>query len=192
MHIKKNMILKGLVGVLLLISLVSPCLALGNDFTITPSNPVVGGLVTMKGSALPNSSVNVQVSFEKMLPVQAGGYQLLLKQIVIPSGNNAFTVKMSNVQSMFVGLKQGIWTTVNTGNVNGVSTISQSNISPGTYDVRIGGNSKVSTVQLVVTSSKTFTSDSKGNYVFVYNSAGMPSGKYSIKIGNVIKSFNLK
>jgi hypothetical protein len=191
MSSKKNMIPKKLVGVLFLISLVSPCLALGNDFTITPSKPVVGDLVTMKGSALPNSSVNAQVSFEKMLPVQNGGFQLILRQIVIPAGNNAFTVKTSNVDRMFVGLKQGIWTTVNAGNVNGVSTISQSNISPGKYDVRIGGDSKVSTVKLVVTASKTFNTDSKGNYVFVYNSAGMPSGKYSIKIGNVIKSFNL-
>jgi hypothetical protein len=92
---------------------------------------------------------------------------------------------------MFVGLKQRIWITKNAGNVNGVSTISQSNIAPGTYDMIIGGNSKVSTVQLEVTASKTLTADSKGNYVFVYNSAGMPRGKYSVRVGNVIKSFNL-
>jgi hypothetical protein len=135
--------------------------------------------------------VNVQVSYEQSVPVLNGAYQFVLRGIVIPAGSNSITVKTINVKSMSVGLKQGIWTTITAKVVNGVSTLTQNNISPGTYDAIIYGNSGASSIQLSVTASKTLTADSKGNYTYVYNSAGMPKGKYTVKVGSVSKSFVL-
>ncbi len=181
-----------LLGVLFLMLMVSPFVMLSNDFTVTPSNPVVGGPVTITGTAAPNKLVTVQVCYEQSLPVLKGAYQFVLRGIVIPTGSNSITIKTTNVKSMSVGIKQGIWTTITAKVVNGVSTLTQNNISPGKYDAIIYGNSGASSIQLSVTASKTLTADSKGNYTYVYNSAGMPKGKYTVKVGNVSKSFVLK
>jgi hypothetical protein len=181
----------GFLGVLFLTLMASPFVMLSNDFTITPSNPVVGNPVIIKGTAAPNTLVTVQVCYEQSLPVLNGAYQFVLRGIVIPTGSNSITVKTTNVKSMSVGLKQRIWTTITAKVVNGVSTLTQNNISPGTYDAIIYGNSGASSIQLSVTASKTLTADSKGDYTYVYNSAGMPKGKYTVKVGNVSKSFVL-
>ena len=68
----------------------------------------------------------------------------------------------------------------------------QSNVAAGTYAAIIYGKSASSSVVLDVTASKVLTADSNGNYVFSYNSAGMPVGVYDVKIGSVSKSFTLK
>lgn len=182
----------GFLGVLFIMLIVSPFVMLGNDFTITPSNPKVRDPVTIKGAASPNTQVTVQVYYEQSLPVQRGAYQLVLRGIVVPTGSNSITVKTTNVKSMSVGLKQGVWTTITAKVVNGVSTMTQNNLSPGTYDAIIYGNSGASSVPLLVTASKTLNADSKGGYTYVYNSAGMPKGKYTVKVGSVSKSFVLR
>jgi len=187
----KNTLHYGLIGMLFLVLMASPFVMLSNDFTITPSNPVVGSPVTIKGTANPNTLVTVQVFYEQSLPVRNGAYQLALKGIVVPTGSNSITVKTTNVQSMSVGMKRGMWTTITAKVVNGVSTLTQNNISPGTYDAIIYGKSGASSIQLSVASSKTLTADSKGNYTFVYNSSGMPKGKYTVKVDNISKSFVL-
>jgi hypothetical protein len=188
----KNPLHYGLIGMLFLVLMASPFVMMSNDFTITPSNPVVGDSVTIKGTAVPNSQVTVQVLYEQSLPVHNGAYQLALKGIFVPTPSNSITIKTTNVQSMSVGLKQRMWITLTSKVVNGVSTLTQNNIGPGTYDATIYGKSEASSVQLSVTSSETLTADSKGNYLFVYNSSGMPKGKYTVKVGSVSKSFILK
>lgn len=187
----KNIFHYGFLGVLFLMLMVSPFVMMSNDFTVTPSNPVVGDPVTIRGTTTPNIPVTVQVCYEQSLPVLNGAYQLVLRGIVIPTGSNSITVKTTNVKSMSVGLKQRMWTTITAKVVNGGSTLTQNNISPGTYDAIIYGNSGASSIQLSITASKTLTADSKGNYTFVYNSAGMPKGKYAVKVGSVSKSFVL-
>jgi hypothetical protein len=105
----KNPLHYVLIGVLFLVLMASPFVMMSNDFTITPSNPVVGNSVTIKGTATPNSQVTVQVLYEQSLPVRNGAYQLALKGIVVPTASNSFTIKTTNVQSMSVGLKQRKW-----------------------------------------------------------------------------------
>jgi hypothetical protein len=188
----KNLFQYGLVVGLFLTLVVSAFVMMSSDFTITPSNPVVGDSITIKGTATPNTPVTIQISYDKSLPVLNGAYQFVLRGVVIPTGSNSITVKTTNVKSMSVGLKQKLWTTVTAKVVNGVSTLTQNNLSPGTYDAIIYGNSGASSIQLSVVAAKTLTSDSKGNYIYVYNSSGMPKGKYTVKVGNVTKSFMLK
>jgi hypothetical protein len=188
----KNAFHYGLMGVLFLALILSPFVMTSNDFTVAPSNAKVGNPITIKGTATPNSLVVVLISYDQSLPVLNGAYQLVLKGIVIPTGSNSITVKATNVKSMSVGMKQKVWTTVTAKAVNGVSTLKQNNLSPGKYDAIIYGNSGASSVHLSVTASKTLTADSRGNCSCVYNSAGMPKGKYTVKFGNVTKSFVLK
>ena len=188
----KNRFSYGSAGILLLL-LISLCLVSGNDFTISPTNAKVGTVVTISGSTTPNTAVGVQVNYQKIIPTTNGGsYLFLLQNIVIPSGSNAFTVKGTGVQSMSVGLKQSIWTTVTAKVVNGVATVSQSNIPAGTYSAVVYGKAVKTSVTIDVTASKTLISDAKGNYAYSYNSAGMPAGVYTVKIGSVTKSFTLK
>jgi hypothetical protein len=188
----KNLFQYGLVIGLFLLIIASPFVVKSNDFTVTPSNPVVGDPITIKGTVTPNTQISVQVSYDQSLPVLKGAYQLILKGIVIPTGSNSITVKATNVKSMSVGLKQKVWTTVTAKVLNRVSTLTQNNLLSGTYDAIIYGNSEASSIQLSVTASKTLTTDSKGNFIYVYNSAGMPKGKYTVKVGDITKSIVLK
>lgn len=188
----KNAFHYGLMSVLFLALIVSPFVMTSNDITVIPLNSAVGNPITIKGTATPNSLVTVQISYDQSLPVLNGAYQLVLRDIVIPTGSNSIMVKATNVKSMYVGLKQKVWTTVTAKVVNGVSTLTQNNLSPGKYDAVIYGNSRASSVQLSVTASKSLTADSRGYYTYVYNSAGMPKGKYTVKVGSVTKSFVLR
>jgi hypothetical protein len=105
MSSNKNLFQYTLIGVLFLMLIVSPFVMQNNDFTITPTNPAVGSIVTITGTSQPGSSVNVQVSFEKTLPVSRGSYKFTMQKIVIPAGNNAVTVKATGIQIMSIGLK---------------------------------------------------------------------------------------
>jgi hypothetical protein len=69
--------------------------------------------------------------------------------------------------------------------------LSQSNIAPGTYDAAVYGNSKLSSVVLNVSVLKQLTADSNGKYSYAYNTAGLPKGKYIVKVGSISKSFVL-
>lgn len=163
------------------------------DWKVTPSNPTVGDSLKIKGTASSGESVRVDVSFDKTVPVSGGKYQYSLSNVKIPvTNNNIFTVKASGVKTLTVGVKDKIWITKTAGASGGIATISQLNVSPGTYQVLIYGSPLGSSVNLKITASQTLTADSKGKFEFTYDTSSMPAGKYTITIGNTQQTVELK
>jgi len=179
---------------LLLFLLISPVAATVN-WQITPSNPFVGDTLSITGTASPGMDVRAEVTFEMNVPVSKGRYQLTLNNLQIPDGkDNLFTVRADGVQNLHVGVTKLLTFNLNKDATNGVATISQGHVPAWTYDILIDGDALKgkSSVQLKITASQTLTADSKGKFSFSYDTFSIPTGEFSVKIGNLVKTIELK
>ena len=174
--------------------LISPAAA-AVEWEISPSNPVVEDTLKITGTAAPGESVRAEVTYEKILPVSGGKYQLSLKNIKIPEGSdNLFSVRAEGVQNLHVGVKKLVSFNLNAAATNGVATISQGHVPSWTYDILIDGNALKGqkSVVLKIKASQTLKADSKGNLAFNYETSSMPAGEFKIKIGNSEKTIELR
>lgn len=165
------------------------------SWTVSPSNPTVGNTLIIKGTVSPGATLKAEIYFEKPITVSNGQYRYLLENIKIPtSSGNSFTVKATGVQNLNVAVKDVLWITKSQGASGGVATISQTNIPAGSYKVLISGNALKgkSSVDVKVTATQTLKADSKGNFVYNYDTSSLPAGKYTIKIGDTQKTIELK
>lgn len=179
---------------LLFCSLISPAVA-AVEWNISPSNPAVGDILKIKGTASPKESIMAEVSFEQEIPVSEGRYQYLLENVKVPAGNdNYFTVKADGVKNLHVGVKKFAWINLQSKASDGVATISKGHVPSLTYKkILIDGDAerKHSSVNLKVTVSQTLKADSKGKFEFSYDTSSMPAGNYTIKIGNSQRTIEL-
>lgn len=179
---------------LFLCLLISPVSA-AVEWKILPSNPTVGDTMKIIGTASPREHFKLEISFEKKVPVSEGKYELLLKRIKIPKGNNnLFTVRADGVQNLNLNVKKYVWFKLQSNASNGIATISQANVPPFTYRILIKGDalSEKSSVNLTVTASQTLKADSKGRFSYTYSTSSMSEGEYSIKIGDSEKTIVLQ
>jgi len=184
-----------LLSTLLLIGLLSPAAAAAADWKITPPNPTVGDTLKITGTASSGADVRAEVTFIKNIPVSKGRYQLALNSLQVPDGkDNLFTFRADGVQNLHVGVTKLLTYNLNKGASNGVAIISQGHVPAWSYDILIDGDALKgkSSVQLKITASQTLTADSKGKYEFNYGTSSMPAGEFSIKIGNQVKTIELK
>jgi len=180
---------------LLLCLLVSPAAA-EVEWKVSPSNPAVGDMLKIKGTASPGESIGAEVSFEKEVPVCGGRYEYLLEDIKIPDGsNNRFTVTADGVQNLHVGVKKFACFNRCSDASGGSATISQAHVPPLTYDeILIDGDAVcgMSSVNLRFTTSQVLTADSKGKFEYRYDTSSMPAGEFSIKIGGSEETVELR
>jgi hypothetical protein len=174
---------------------ISPAAA-KTEWNISPSNPTVGDTLKIKGTASPGEQLRAQVSFVKELPVTDGRYQYSLDKIKIPKGKDAlFTIRSEGVKNLNVHLKKLIWIERSSdASPKGIAVISKRHIPPLTYKVLIDGDAAPSedSVNLEVEASQTLKANSKGKFEFNYHTSGMPAGEYTIKIGDLEKTIELK
>ena len=180
---------------LLLCLLISPAAATV-EWNISPSNPTVGDTLKIKGTASPEESLTAEVSFEKEIPVSGGRYEYLLENIKVPEGkDNRFTVEANGVQNLNVNVQK--WICIkrqSDASPEGVATISQANVPPFNYNILIDGDAlcEKSSVKLIFTASQTLTADSEGKFKYSYDTSSMPAGEFTIKIGDVEQTIELK
>ena len=197
MHIqlkRKGIVFCLLSTFLLLFLLISPVAATVN-WQITPSNPFVGDTLSITGMASPGTDVRAEVTFIKNLAVSVGRYQLTLNNLQIPDGkDNLFTVRADGVQNLHIGVTKLLTFNLNKDATNGVAIISQGHVPAWSYDILIDGDAlkRKSSVQLEITASQTLTTDSKGKFSFSYDTSSMPAGEFRIKIGNLVKTIELR
>ena len=180
---------------LLLCLLISPAAAKVQKLDVSPSNPTVGDTLKIKGTASPGEIIKAEVSFETEIPVSGAKYQYSLQKIKVPIGkNNRFTVTAAGVQNLNVGVKKLMWINLQSQASEGVATVSQANVPPLTYNIKIYGDalSKKSSVNLIFTASQTLKADSKGRFEYRYSTSSMPAGKFTIKIGESVKTIELE
>ena len=183
---------------LLLCLLISPAAATV-EWKISPSDPTVGDTLKIKGTASPEESLTAEISFEKEIPVSGGSYEYLLENIKVPKGkDNRFTVEANGVQNLNVNVQKWICIKLHSdASPEGVATISQANVPPFTYNILIAGDAgdvrcENSSVNLTFTASQTLTADSKGKFKYSYDTSSIPAGEFTIKIGDVEQTIELK
>lgn len=188
---RKN--LKLLLWLSLFVSLiVIPGTAEANRWELIPENPVVGDMIEIKGANFTGETAEVLVSFERDVPVSEGRYEYLLENVEIPPGfKNLFSVQAIGADDLNVRVKMVLWISRTAKAKEGVASISQSAVPPGTYQIRIDGKSNASNVKLKITGLQQVKVDS-GNFSYEYNTKSIPSGSFEIKIGDVTKQVPLR
>lgn len=152
-------------------------------FDVSSSNPDPGERVTLTGTANPGQKVDFQTSFQMDLPVNSGTYEYVASGVDIPQKPNRFEVDASGVKDLNMGVKIGIWISKRFNATNGKASISQSNIPPGRYDLKVFGEALdgTSRVNLKVVAETAVNANSAGKYSLDIDTSGIPSGAYIIK-----------
>ncbi|WP_229395419.1 hypothetical protein [Methanosarcina sp. DH1] len=161
------------------------------SWELTPENSA-GDVIEIKGTGFVGDTAKVQVSFEKDVTVQDGKYEYMLENIIIPSGfDNSFTVQATGADELNVRAKIILWLTKSAKAQNGIATVSQTGVPPGTYNIRIDGKASGSTVKLKITAVQEVEVDSEGNLNYEYNTKSIPAGSFKVIIGGVEKQIEL-
>ncbi len=122
----------------------------GLSFELTPANIKPGEEMVLTGIAKPGSQLSFQSSFTMNLPVTAGKYEYEAT-VEIPQKPNRFTVAARNVQDFNAGVKFGIWITKSFKASGGTARISQGDVPPGRYNLKIFGTALPGSTEVPVT-----------------------------------------
>jgi hypothetical protein len=159
---------------------------------VNPDNPSPGDKIVISGQASPGEQLNLRSSFQMDLPVSGGRYEYETS-VEIPQQPNRFTVSASNIKDLGVGVKMVIWLTKSFAAPGGTATLSQSNVPPGRYAVKLFGESLpgAASVPVKVSADTTVQTDSKGQYSLVLDTSGVPAGDYVIEGGGETRVIHL-
>jgi len=166
--------------------------AVCSAFEVSPENPRPGDSLIISGTASPGEEVVLRSSFAMHLPVASGRYEYQAK-VEIPQKPNRFTVRANDVQDMNLGVKMGIWITKGFSASGKAASVSQQDIPPGSYELKIFGQALpgASTVEVDVSAETTVRADSSGKYRLAINTAGIPAGDYRIESAGQSKTIRL-
>lgn len=193
----KNPKNKEKLGFLLLIPIflcliVSPGAAASSSWELVPENPVVGDTIEIKGTGFEGDTVKVLVTFEKEVQVLDGRYEYLLEDIEIPGFDNSFTVQAIGANDLNVRAKMLLWITKTAEAKDGIATVSQAGVPPGTYKIRIDGKASDSKVRLKITASQGVEVDSGGSFSYKYDTKSIPAGNFEAKVEGITKQIDLQ
>lgn len=166
--------------------------SVGFAFELSPTNPAPGQEVTLNGMAKPGEELTFQSSFTMNLSVAGDeyGYETTIQ---VPQKPNRFTVSANNVQDFNAGVKFGIWITKSFQASGGTARISQADVPPGRYNLKMFGKALPgSTVVPVSVEAQTqVQADSAGKYELVIDTSGIPAGDYRIQGAGEVKTIRL-
>lgn len=193
----KNPKNKEKLGFLLLIPIflcliVSPGAAASSSWELVPENPVVGDTIEIKGTGFEGDTVKVLVTFEKEVQVLDGRYEYLLEDIEIPGFDNSFTVQAIGANDLNVRAKMLLWITKTAEAKDGIATVSQAGVPPGTYKIRIDGKASDSKVRLKITASQGVEVDSGGSFSYKYDTKSIPAGNFEVKVEGITRQIDLQ
>ena len=171
----------------------SPGAAASSSWEFIPENPVAGDIMEIRGTGFAGETVKVVVTFEKEVQVLDGRYEYLLEDIIIPPGfGNSFIVQATGADDLNVRAKMLLWITKTGEAKGGIATVSQTNVPPGTYKIRMDGKASAPNVKLKITASQEVEVDSGGSFSYTYNTKSIPPGNFEVKVGGVAKQVELQ
>lgn len=164
------------------------------EWSILPEEPLAGEVLTIQGKTEPNIITNVSVSFSRSVKVNNGSYEYSFENLPIPKGKNRFDVRSSPVKSlnfivkMFVDFKRSFESN------GGVAKFTDENVPPGSYDIVINGEALdgENEVTLEFTALQTMKTDNEGNFDLNYETSALPSGDFTVRVGNAEKKITLR
>ena len=167
-------------------------ISVGLAFELSPANPAPGQEVTLTGTAKPGEELSFQSSFTMNLPVTGGeyGYETTIQ---VPQKPNRFTVSANNVQDFYAGVKFGIWITKSFQANGGTARISQADVPPGRYNLKMFGKALPGSTQIPVNieAQTQVKADSGGKYELAIDTTGIPAGDYRIQGAGDAKTIRL-
>ncbi len=172
--------------------IVSPGAAASSSWELVPENPVVGDTIEIKGTGFEGDTVKVLVTFEKEVQVLDGRYEYLLEDIEIPGFDNSFTVQAIGANDLNVRAKMLLWITKTAETKDGIATVSQAGVPPGTYKIRIDGKASDSKVRLKITASQGVEVDSGGSFSYKYDTKSIPAGNFEVKVEGITRQIDLQ
>ncbi len=171
----------------------SPGAAASGNWELIPENPVAGDIMEIRGTDFAGETVKAVVTFEKEVQVLDGRYEYLLEDIIIPAGvGNSFIVQATGADDLNVRAKMLLWITKTGKAKDGIATVSQTNVPPGTYKIRMDGKASAPNVKLKITASQEVEVDSGGSFSYTYNTKSIPPGNFEVKVGGIAKQVELK
>ncbi|MCX6674382.1 MAG: hypothetical protein NTY37_11465 [Methanothrix sp.] len=167
-------------------------ISVGFAFELSPANPAPGQEVTLTGTAKPGEDLSFQSSFTMNLPV-AGGEYVYETTVLVPQKPNRFTVSANNVQDFNAGVKFGIWITKSFQASGGTARISQADVPPGRYNLKMFGKALPGSTQVPVNieAQTQVQADSAGTYKLIIDTSGIPAGDYRIQGAGDAKTIRL-
>lgn len=167
-------------------------LSLSSAFEVSPSNPNPGDTIILTGSSSPNETVSLRSSFSMNLPVSAGQYDYVTR-VTIPQTPNRITISARNVKDFNAGVKLGIWITKGFSASGGTVSLSQSDLPPGSYNLKMFGEALPGSTAVAVSveAETEVKSDSQGRYVLDIDTSGIPAGEYRIEAAGETKTIQI-
>jgi hypothetical protein len=167
---------------ILAVIFVSIFISPGHSFELSPASVSPGQEVLLTGVAKPGSELSFQSSFTMNLPVTAGKYEYETT-VEIPKKPNRFSVAARNVEDFNAGVKLGIWITKSFKADGGTARISQKDVPPGRYNLKMFGTALPGSTEIPVTveAETQVQANSAGKYNLAIDTSGIPAGDYSIK-----------
>jgi len=164
----------------------------GLAFDITPTNPMPGQEITISGAAKPGEALTFESSFVMNLPISGGQYEYETT-IQVPQKPNRFTVSAKNVQDLNAGVKVIIWITKSFQASGGAVRLSQADVPPGRYNLKMFGNAlpESTVVPVDIKAETQVVADSSGQYELVIDTTGIPAGLYQIRGASETKTICL-
>jgi hypothetical protein len=162
--------------------LVLALIPLASAFEVSPANPSPGEDIVIDGTSAPNEEVRLRSSFQMDLPVAEGKYEYETS-VLIPQKPNRFTVTARNVKDLNAGVKMVIWITKRFEASGGVATVSQADVPPGRYNLKMFGEALpgATAVPVKVEAETAVRADSGGRYSLAIDTSGIPAGDYHIE-----------
>lgn len=167
------------------------------QFTITPSEPVIGDTVTIVGTgAKPNDFLYPSITFETDVEVNDYNYEYKISGIYIPPENINFKLTASPVDEVSINAKPK-WIPIGLTYIGKINDnkgyISHGHIIPAYYDLKIYGKANNDDqVNLEISNTARIQSDSTGGFRYEYKTKGLPSGEYYVDISGEKKEIELR
>lgn len=198
--------------------LIVPASANVTSWELSTDCPSVGDVIKISGTATEEEIIEVSILHEELVPVSGKNYVYQINKLTIPKpvsgGENSFKVNATGengtvVKDMNIRIKKFKWFTRHANAIDGNVTISQSNVpSWMSYFVKIDGdvvskkegaaknncksNSDNGQVKLLFeTSYEATKADSEGNFSCCYDTDSLPTGNYTVTIGDIEQEFTL-
>lgn len=183
-----------IVGVLLILLLSAGCAAAAvTNLHISPAHPQVGDTVTIQGKASPNEVIYANVTFSESTPVTNGEFCCDLGEVSIPADTYC-TVTVDGVENLVLATEVfGIPVSKTQEAYDHCAHMDVSNIPvdlccPLVLEGKAAGADSVNITMEAMVSIK---ADKNGNFKYLYETNNMPSGEFTLEVGDQTKVVTL-
>lgn len=183
-----------IVGVLLILLLSAGCAAAAvTNLHVSPANPQVGDIVTIRGQASPDEVICATVTFSQNVSVLNGKYNYDFGEVSIPADTYC-CITAKDVENLVMSTDLfGIPVSKTQEAHDCCANMTMSNIPVDLCCPLVLEGNAVGTdpVNITMTAQIDIEADENGNFEYLYETNNVPPGEFSVEVGNEIKVVTL-